>query len=635
MNQYLKNLLGEEPMAEETMSEELPEEVSDGGTEDRDKNTWLRVLALILAISLIALVAYLIFGLRGSDEDDSWSRVEESGILRAGTSADYPPFSYFNNQNEIDGFDAALIKEIGSKLGIRVELTDFAFDGLGGALQVDQIDVAIAALSVTPEREAVVSFSNVYYVGEDGVLAQEGSNIGPITSASDLAGHRVGVQRRSVYEDWARVNLVETGLITERMLYVYEKPEHAVEDLRRDRLDLVMMDLEPATVAHNAGGVQLAGKGLNQQTFAIAIPLGAEEFRLKINEALTALQNEEKLAQLYSEYLGLTPEEIPPTPTPEPTASPTPEETPTEPTATPTEAPCVDSTEFIEDLSYDDDDMTDLPELDPGEEFTKGWRIKNSGTCTWDESYTLQYVRGSTPESDMDGQPTSVDWEVRPGETYDMYVDLVAPEVVGDHIGFWQMHNGDDVPFGETIWVAIEVVTDEPTPTDTPVVPSDTLEEPEPTATEAPEPTATEEPEPTATATEIPGSDLLYQTWTLVGILDASTETLVEPIEKTEPNIEFIFENDAGRVQGNAGCNMYNGDYMTDGEHLTISGITSTRTECTQPEGIMEQEAWFLELLEAVEEYQILGESLEMLVIEEVEGEQVETVILVYEETME
>ena len=95
--------------------------------------------------------------------DDSWTKVQQAGKLLVGTSADYAPFESYNAKFQIDGFDIALINEIAKQLGVKVELNDFAFDGLGSAIQIGQIDIAIAAISVTPERQAVVDFSNVYY----------------------------------------------------------------------------------------------------------------------------------------------------------------------------------------------------------------------------------------------------------------------------------------------------------------------------------------------------------------------------------------------------------------------------------------------------------------------------------------
>jgi ABC-type amino acid transport substrate-binding protein len=66
--------------------------------------------------------------------------------------------------------------EIGRRLGVAIEYRNFAFDGLGPALVQSQIDAAIGAISHTPEREAMVYFSNVYLVAEDGVLARADSD---------------------------------------------------------------------------------------------------------------------------------------------------------------------------------------------------------------------------------------------------------------------------------------------------------------------------------------------------------------------------------------------------------------------------------------------------------------------------
>ena len=95
----------------------------------------------------------------------------QSGTIRAGTSADYPPFEAYNDNFQLEGFDIALMQNIAEKLGLNVEFKDMAFDGLGDALAINQIDLAIAAISVTPERDLEVDFSNIYYVTEDAILS--------------------------------------------------------------------------------------------------------------------------------------------------------------------------------------------------------------------------------------------------------------------------------------------------------------------------------------------------------------------------------------------------------------------------------------------------------------------------------
>ncbi|KLK87627.1 hypothetical protein SZ63_10025 [Methanoculleus sediminis] len=81
--------------------------------------------------------------------------------------------------------------------------------------------------------------------------------------------------------------------------------------------------------------------------------------------------------------------------------------------------------------------------------------------------------------------------------------------------------------------------------------------------------------------------------WTLDSYLDENG-TLVEVLPGTEVTARF---DDDGKVTGSAGCNGYGGDYRLDGTTLSISSIAQTLKLCTEPEGIMEQEARFIDLL--------------------------------------
>ena len=112
-----------------------------------------------------------------------------------GTAGDYPPFSYYNADFRLDGFDVALITEIAKTMNIPIEIRDMAFDGLPTDLQLGQIDVAIAALSITPERQASLNFSNVYYASQDHRWPARAISLPPVTNVSQLASQRVGVQQ--------------------------------------------------------------------------------------------------------------------------------------------------------------------------------------------------------------------------------------------------------------------------------------------------------------------------------------------------------------------------------------------------------------------------------------------------------
>jgi len=440
-------------------------------------------------IGILTICLAVIFGTLGCQsnqpvqQDDSWSKVESAGVLNIGTSSGYPPYEYYSEDMILEGFDIALINSIGSKLGIRVNIQDFAFDGLGSALQVDQIDAAIAAISVTDERAAQVNFSNVYFVGSDGILARTGSPITSVTSIQDLANKRIGVERGTIYETWVQKELVDKGLITADQMFVYAQAKDAVNDLSLDRLDLVIMDLRPAIASTDFFGVFLAGQAQTQQKFAIAMKLNANELTARINEALLQLQNDGTLAELQKEYLNLDPEMVQPLPTPVPTLAPS---APT-PTFVPTYVPpagCVDAMAYVMDLTYDDGNMTHFPDVQPNQAIQKGWRIQNTGSCTWNSSYFLAFTGGTQ----MNGQPTAIQGSVAPGATYDMYVNLVAPSSPGQYTGEWTLFNSQNFGFGEKLFVAIEVIGGPTSVPPTPALPTAT---PQPTLVP---PTATQPP---------------------------------------------------------------------------------------------------------------------------------------------
>ncbi len=403
---------------------------------------------------------------------DVWQNVQQAGKIVVGTSADYPPYAFYNEKFQLDGFDIALMNAIGERLGFQVVFNDFAFDGLGSALQLGQIDAAIAAISVTPERQEMIDFSNVYYVGADALLVAANSPLTSLTIDDDLTNIRLAVQSGSVYETFARDSLIDAGLMPAQNLLVYTDIEQAVNDLQRGRVDAVLLDRQPALAFEARGNVRNIGEGLHKQNFAIGVARGQDPLRRVINQALSQLQDEGVVADLMEEYLKIKPDDILPVPTPEP-EQPTPTPVPDQPTPTPRPQPaCIDGMAWVADLTFDDRNMTAPPVVPPGQPFVKSWRVRNSGTCTWDSRYVLAFDRGNVAAAQMGGQPVAVQGTVAPGATYDFSVNLVAPTIPGVYQGFWQMRNPSNVAFGETIWVGIRVpapTQPTPAPTQTPV----------------------------------------------------------------------------------------------------------------------------------------------------------------------
>jgi polar amino acid transport system substrate-binding protein len=382
--------------------------------------------------------------------EDDWARIQAAGKILVGTSLDYPPFAYYDTAFKPDGFDVALMTELGKRLGLTVEFNDFAFEGLGAALQLKQVDAAIAAISATPDRQAAVDFTGSYYVSEDGVLAASDSAIQSVATLTEMASRRVGVQRGTIYEAWFTNSLVKTGQMPQEYLFAYLKADDAVRDLQAGKIDLAVMDLLPAQNYVSLGDAKLVGRGLQPQNLAIAVRKGSSRLLEQLNKALGEAQADRTAAGLMTQYLNIE------APQPIPTATPAPVAT-AAPVATLAPPACLDGMAYVADLNLDDKGMTAPPVLQPGQSFSKGWRISNSGTCVWKPHYYLAFAGGNANGARMGGQPTQIGRTVNPGEVIDIYVNLAAPQTPGTYQGFWQMVNNSDVPFGEKVWAGITV----------------------------------------------------------------------------------------------------------------------------------------------------------------------------------
>ncbi len=134
-------------------------------------------------------------------------------------------------------------------------------------------------------------------------------------------------------------------------------------------------------------------------------------------------------------------------------------------TTTPPPAAC-DRAQFIADVTIPDGTV-----IAPGASFSKTWRLKNIGTCTWTTSYQLMFDSGAQM-----GGPSfqAMPHTVVPGQTVDIVVSLVAPTTAGTYRGYWKFRNASGVPFGigtggtKSWWVEIVVTSSIAT---TPVTP--------------------------------------------------------------------------------------------------------------------------------------------------------------------
>ena len=206
------------------------------------------------------------------------------------------------------------------------------------------------------------------------------------------------------------------------------------------------------------------------QLFEISPSFEIEKMALNLTrteiEDLTSKSSSTLLATL-KDYIATIVTPTPTTiPTPFPTITPTPTTIPTSfPTSTPplAQASLCDKAAFVADVT-----IPDGTSFSAGAQFTKVWRLRNVGTCTWTSSYSVVFYKGEQ----MAGKSVNIPSTVAPGQTVDISVNLIAPGLLGSYRSEWILRNPSGALFGggakgtNPLWVVINVIST-PTPTQT------------------------------------------------------------------------------------------------------------------------------------------------------------------------
>jgi polar amino acid transport system substrate-binding protein len=232
---------------------------------------------------------------------DAVSEALADGKLVVGTNAEFPPFEYLGDNGDPDGFDMALIKAIGEKLGVEVEIQNMEFGSLITSIG-SKIDIAIAGMTITDERKNAVDFSEPYYDAVQYVILPADS---AIAAKEDLLGKTIGCQLGTTGEYLIDDIVAEDGATQKKS---YNKAVDAVNDLLNGRLDCVIIDRNPAMVFQSNYPDQIkisdgADFGFEAEQYAIAMPKGDTALVEQVNAALAELKSDGTFDKLVEQYI--------------------------------------------------------------------------------------------------------------------------------------------------------------------------------------------------------------------------------------------------------------------------------------------------------------------------------------------
>ncbi|KHG64728.1 ABC transporter substrate-binding protein [Thermus sp. 2.9] len=245
---------------------------------------------------LLVLVGLLALSL-GLAQVRSMDQIRRSGEIRIGTEGAFPPFNYFDEKNQLTGFEIDLGNAIAKKLGLKPVWITQAFDSLLIQLNQGRFDFVIASHGITEERAKAVDFTNPHYCTGGVIVSKKG---GPKT-AKDLQGKVVGVQIGTTYMEAAQKI---PGI---KQVRTYQKDPDALQDLLAGRLDAWITDrfvAKEAIKERKLENTLQLGELVFQEKVAMAVAKGNKSVLDALNGALAELMKDGTYAQISKKWFG-------------------------------------------------------------------------------------------------------------------------------------------------------------------------------------------------------------------------------------------------------------------------------------------------------------------------------------------
>jgi polar amino acid transport system substrate-binding protein len=265
-----------------------------------------------LRIGALAALALLFCAPAAAGE--TLDRVMSKGVLVMSSDPAYPPQSFLNDDNEMDGFDVDVGKEIARRLGVKLEIITPAWEIITAGNWQGRWDMSVGSMTPTSERAQVLDFPAVYYYVPASFAVHKDSQT---QDRAALNGKTIGVCGGCTYDAYLNKNLkidaegappfdyeVSAGEIR-----TYDTDTSAFDDLRLGdgvRLDGVLSALPTIKEAiENGYALRVVGKPAFYEPLAVATDKGDAAFNAKIAEAIEEMRKEGKLRELSNKWYGV------------------------------------------------------------------------------------------------------------------------------------------------------------------------------------------------------------------------------------------------------------------------------------------------------------------------------------------
>ena len=234
--------------------------------------------------------------------------------IMVATDANWPPQSFINDKNEMDGFDVDVAREIAKRLGVSIEFITPSWDIITAGNWNGRWDLHVGSMTPTKKRAEMLAFPAVYYYTPAAVAVHKNSNTLRI---QDLSGKKVGTGTGTTFELYLQGDLSIDAVGAPKFKYQISKPEIksyetstiALDDLRLGdgvRLDGVVSSLPVFLEAiENGYPIKVLGQPIFYEPLSVTIDLGDPALNSSLKGIISDMRNDGTLSKISKKWYGV------------------------------------------------------------------------------------------------------------------------------------------------------------------------------------------------------------------------------------------------------------------------------------------------------------------------------------------
>ena len=262
----------------------------------------MKKLGIILILTFLVLVGiHFLLAPKTNEfyEADLLDEIKNRGIIKVGINTDSKPFGFVDNNGNFAGYDVDLARYIAQYLvnnPERLEIIPVTPSNRLLKASTGEVDIVISTVTITPQREQIISFSIPYDIAGQAILVKSNSKI---TALSDLSEQNVGV----IFGTTAEKNMRQ--LVPNANLHGFRSYKEAYQALKSNKIDAITSDdTILSRFAYDDSNVKLLSKRYSREPYGIAFKKGDSTIRLKesLDFAIEDLQNKNVIPRLRKKW---------------------------------------------------------------------------------------------------------------------------------------------------------------------------------------------------------------------------------------------------------------------------------------------------------------------------------------------